>query len=119
MDTRCAGAEHVLFHLEHSGLAYGTQYFQPETYIRVAGDARIKRTFATGQSNSFTVAEMLDWLGMDLDQPIDKQPNGAWLPGTSSELRNLQGPAGAEAGTFPKLRMTGAFGTSLWHFQCF
>ena len=62
-----------------------------------------QKQFKKGETVTFTVGEALNWMGLDLDKPIDQQPNPRWFEELNPPFPvPLPGNLG-----YPKLRATG------------
>eukprot|EP00854_Cymbomonas_tetramitiformis_P016343 gene16343-19401_t len=79
-----------------------------KTYVRTYGNSSIKRVFEEGDTLSMTLEQILEYTEVELDKRSDEGLNKQWMDAsTDTERSALQGPAGAESGLYPFVRISG------------
>lgn len=111
------GAEELAIRLMKSVQADGVSIpSEVPTYVRIQGASHgdFVYKFAADENVRFTVKQVLDWLELDLDLPVNKQPSNKWTPEEANAKMALQGPKNFGVNdNFPMLRITG--GTPCQH----
>lgn len=105
----CAGVDNVSISIDHSASAFG-EHFQPYTIIRRYGDDSNQAEFDRADSNVFSLAELLGFASVDLDEPMDGSFNAKWVDTRSAAVGEVVGPEGLSSGNFPRPRITGERG---------
>jgi len=101
-----AGVDNVSISIDHSASAFG-EHFQPYTIIRRYGDDSNQAEFDRADSNVFSLAELLGFASVDLDEPMDGSFNAKWVDTRSAAVGEVVGPEGLSSGNFPRPRITG------------
>eukprot|EP00241_Pyramimonas_parkeae_P003016 CAMPEP_0114237806 /NCGR_PEP_ID=MMETSP0058-20121206/7587_1 /TAXON_ID=36894 /ORGANISM="Pyramimonas parkeae, CCMP726" /LENGTH=761 /DNA_ID=CAMNT_0001349873 /DNA_START=819 /DNA_END=3104 /DNA_ORIENTATION=+ len=106
-----SGAEELAIRLMKSVQADGVSIpSEVPTYVRIQGASHgdFVYKFAADENVRFTVKQVLDWLELDLDLPVNKQPTNKWTPEEANAKMALQGPKNFGVNdNFPMLRITG------------
>lgn len=109
-----AGAESVTLLIDHIASVFFpggfSQYSTADMMthmirLNTDGSEVYLTDFDKGQHMRFTIAELMEWLEIDLDEPMNVGRNQKWL--ATPEVRELQGESGIKKKTFPTPRLTG------------
>eukprot|EP00959_Pyramimonas_sp_CCMP1952_P220500 4610225-Pyramimonas_sp.AAC.1 len=80
-------------------------YELPKTYVRVDTlRSDTKKVYQDGERITFSVKELLEWLDIDLDKPMDQGDQEKWLPNDQVLRDQVKGVYGD---VFPRPRLAG------------
>ncbi|KAK3239283.1 hypothetical protein CYMTET_50778 [Cymbomonas tetramitiformis] len=102
------GADKAILYIDHYYRSSMSTGAHTKTYVRTYGNSSIKRVFEEGDTLSMTLEQILEYTEVELDKRSDEGLNKQWMDAsTDTERSALQGPAGAESGLYPFVRISG------------